>query len=76
MRMLLCGWVLGVAACGGQQAGDDSQVGREETRSIRATEALGYSGDAIADQVDAALDASEQRGDALDAQLEAQTASE
>jgi hypothetical protein len=33
--------------------------GREETRSIRNTKEIGYSGDAIADRLDKALDASE-----------------
>lgn len=40
--------------------------GREETRSIRNTEAVGYSGNAIADKLDASLDASEQRKAELD----------
>lgn len=35
--------------------------GREETKGIRNTEAIGYSGDAIADKVDGALDANDQR---------------
>jgi hypothetical protein len=42
--------------------------GREETRNIRNTEAVGYSGPAIADRVDAALDA----GEARDRQLREQ----
>ncbi|MDD3761843.1 MAG: hypothetical protein PHP86_00945 [Nevskiales bacterium] len=57
-----------LSACGGKdpepQAG--KAEGREETRSIRNTEAIGYSGDAIADKVDAALDANDQRKDELD----------
>jgi hypothetical protein len=39
--------------------------GREETRSIRNTEAIGYSGEAIADKVDSALDANDQRNQQL-----------
>lgn len=35
--------------------------GREETRGIRNTSAIGYSGDAIADKVDGALNANDQR---------------
>ena len=35
--------------------------GRAETQSIRNTEAVGYSGDAIADKVDAGLEAHEER---------------
>lgn len=40
--------------------------GREETRSIRNAEAVGYSGNAIADRIDASLDASEQRKAEMD----------
>lgn len=47
--------------------------GREETQSIRNTEAIRYAGDAIADKVDAALDANDQRQRQLDAELDAQT---
>lgn len=46
--------------------------GREETRNIRNTEAVGYAGDAIADKVDSALDANDQRKDHLDQMLQAQ----
>ena len=35
--------------------------GREETRNIRNTDAIGVSGSEIADQVDAALEANDQR---------------
>jgi len=45
--------------------------GREETRSIRNTENIGYSGNAIADKVDGALDANDQRVDELNKQLDA-----
>lgn len=59
-----------LSACG---AGDKPEAqrgdGREETRSIRNTEAVGYAGDAIADKVDAALDANDQRRRQLDAEL-------
>jgi hypothetical protein len=41
--------------------------GRAETQNIRNTDAVGYSGSAIADKVDAALDTSERRQDDLDA---------
>ena len=44
-----------------------STQGREETRNIRNTEAIGYSGNAIANEVDSALDANDQRKDQLDA---------
>ena len=40
--------------------------GREETRGIRNAEAVGYSGNAIANKIDASLDASEQRKAEMD----------
>lgn len=43
-----------------------SPQGREETRGIRSTEAIGYSGEAIADRVDSALDANDARNRELD----------
>lgn len=46
--------------------------GRAETRSIRNTEAIGYSGNAIADKVDGALDASEKRKEEMDRAAEEQ----
>lgn len=63
-----------LAACNGREAPPpvDPVDGREETRNIRNTEAIGYAGDAIADKVDAALDANDQRQQQLDAELEAQ----
>jgi hypothetical protein len=42
--------------------------GREETRNIRNTDAIGYSGAAVADRVDGALDAAERRQQELRAQ--------
>lgn len=50
----------------------ESSQGREETRTIRNTEGLGYSGDAIAGKVDSALDANDQRKEQLDRELDAQ----
>lgn len=63
-----------LAACGSSEPPPERQQaeGREETRGIRNTEAIGYAGDAIADKVDAALDANDQRKEQLDAELEAQ----
>lgn len=43
--------------------------GREETRGIRNTEAVGYPGEAMADKIDGALDAHDQHRQQLDAQL-------
>lgn len=52
---------------------DQPPQGREETRGIRNTEAVGYAGNAIADKVDAALDANDQAKQKIDA-AEAQQA--
>ncbi len=63
-----------LAACGSSEPPPEPREteGRAETQGIRNTEAIGYSGDAIGDKVDAALDANDQRKDQLDAELEAQ----
>ena len=57
-----------LAACGSssEPETDQNQDGRGETRNIRNTEAIGYSGDAIADKVDGALDAHDDRREQLD----------
>ena len=59
-----------LAACGSSEpdttASTPTHEGREETRAIRNTEAIGYSGDAIADKVDAALDANDEHKKKLD----------
>lgn len=57
--MLLCA----LAACGSPPPEEQAQEtgGREETRNIRNTSAVGYSGDAIADRLDQTLDATETR---------------
>jgi hypothetical protein len=63
-----------LTACGGGEAPPAERAeGREETRSIRNTEAIGYAGDAIADRVDGALDANDQRRDQLDEDIDAAT---
>lgn len=52
----------GLSACGTDQSDNShNDRGREETRNIRNTESIGYSGDHIADQLDAALDANDER---------------
>jgi len=54
-------WILALAllaaACGEDEPPSEAPPpqGRAETRSIRNTEAVGYSGNAIADKVDGAL---------------------
>lgn len=76
MKRVLCAALLGLSACA--KAPDEpprprSTEGREETRNIRNTEAIGYAGDAIADKVDSALDANDQRKEQLDRELEEQS---
>jgi len=80
MRILLSLLILGLAlgACGRkpeapEKPGEPQAVGREETRALRATEAVGYAGKAIADQTDAAIQASEDRKASLDAAIDAQS---
>lgn len=66
---------LALGACGNRaEQAPPAKEGRAETQSIRNTEAIGYDGAAIADKVDAALDASEARKQQLDAELDAHTA--
>lgn len=54
-----------LAACGAAEEPPPAEApppeGRAETQSIRNTDAIGYDGAAIADQVDQALDANERR---------------
>lgn len=47
--------------------------GRAETQPIRNAEAIGYAGNAIANKVDGALDANDQRKAELDSAIDAQT---
>ncbi|HSW15185.1 MAG TPA: hypothetical protein VLI06_20215 [Solimonas sp.] len=64
-----------LAACNGGPepvAAQPEPQGREETRNIRNTESIGYSGNAIADKVDGTLDTSDQRKGQLDQALDAQ----
>lgn len=53
-----------LAGCGGGDEPPPAQrppEGRAETQSIRNTEAVGYSGTAIGDKVDAGLNANEEQ---------------
>lgn len=76
IRILLCASaLLLVTACSPKTDEDGKRQslageGREETKGIRNTENIGYSGNAIGAKVDAALDANDQRTDTLDRQLE------
>lgn len=62
-----------LAACGSPppDSAEKAPEGRAETQGIRNTENIGVSGEAIADKVDAALDANEQRQQELDKAAEA-----
>ncbi|AXQ28622.1 hypothetical protein D0B54_07980 [Solimonas sp. K1W22B-7] len=63
-----------LAACSKptEPAADEAKPqGREETRGIRNTEAIGYSGNAIADKVDTVIETNEQRMDQLNKAVEA-----
>lgn len=67
--------LIGVVACIPQsdesgQRESRAEEGRIETQGIRNTENIGYSGNAIGDKLDAALDANDARTDNLDRQLE------
>lgn len=57
-----------ISACGSQSGSDSksSEEGREETRVIRNTESMGYAGDAMADNMDKALNANDQRREQLE----------
>ena len=65
-----------LAACGAPPADDRRPVaepeGRAETRGIRDTDAIGYGGSGVADKVDAALDANDERKQALDEAIDSQ----
>lgn len=68
LAVLMFTSAIALAACKAEDPVADKREpkGREETRSIRATESIGYSGDAIADKVDATLDANDERKNKLD----------
>ncbi len=68
----ILGAALLLGACGKHEepVADREPQGREETRGIRNTEAIGYSGNAIADKVDGALDANDARKAQLDQQID------
>lgn len=63
---------LALGACSRQEPAAETAApeGRDETRNIRNTEAVGYAGGAVADKVDGALDANDERKAKLDAELE------
>ncbi len=71
-RAAPCVLAVGLLGCGGDANDDRASAdrGRDETRSIRATEKIGYSGDAIADKLDSALDANDSRAADLDRRMQ------
>lgn len=83
MRVLIIAvfilFIVSISACGNPEQTESSKEnvhqdqGRAETKSIRATEDIGYVGDAVGAKVDAALDANDQRIEDLDKQIDSQT---
>lgn len=63
-----------VSGCGdrSEKPPEPRSEGRAETRHIRNLEAIGYGGDGIADKLDSAIEAQEQRPRQLDEALEKQ----
>lgn len=62
VRRVVLASALLAAGCGGEEPPPPEPrepQGRAETRSIRNTDAVGYSGSAVADKVDGALTANE-----------------
>lgn len=60
--------VLALTACSApsdEPKVDQERVGREETQTIRNTKEIGMSGDAMANRVDGALDASEKHAEEM-----------
>lgn len=82
VRSLLLGVLLalGITACGddadpdepGRQVKSRAGEGREETRGIRNTENIGYSGNAIGAKLDQAIEINENRPADLEQRLEEQ----
>src|SRR3546814_13048929 len=76
---IICAAVVGAAlltACHPKEQPervDQPQQGRDETQGIRNTQATGYAGNALGDQVDAAPDAHEQARRTMDTGIHEQT---
>lgn len=68
-----------ITGCGDPEPSDtapekvEGYQGRDDTRSLRNADAVGYDGAAIQKKLDAALDKNDQRPADLDAQIEEQT---
>lgn len=62
MRLALLALALLISACGSDEPPPEQKPaeGRAETRNIRNTDAVGYSGGAIANKVDDALKANDE----------------
>lgn len=79
MKRLLVSLALLVSACGSSEdpaPAPPPPSGRAETQSIRNTDAVGTGGAAIADKVDAAIDATEEADRKLKEEAERQSAEE
>jgi hypothetical protein len=74
MKHLLPALVLLAAACGSGEPPPEPKApeGRAETQSIRNTDAVGYSGSAIADKVDTALDKNDENAKKVQQEAEGQ----
>lgn len=59
--LLIASLLLAACSSNDEPAPKKAPEGRAETRSIRNTEAVGYSGKAIADKVDSALKANDEQ---------------
>lgn len=70
--MMTASAALLLGACGAPPtpSEDDLAEPRAETQGIRNTENVGYGGNAIADKLDAALDANDARTAVLDQQID------
>lgn len=66
--------ILGASGCGKPEPqAADAYQGRDDTKSLRNADAVGYDGAAIQKKLDAALDKNDQRAADLDKQIEAQS---
>jgi hypothetical protein len=75
MRFFALMFAIVLAACSAEEEAppERAKEGRAETQSIRNTESIGYSGDAVADKVDDALNKTEQRQQQTDQDVEQQS---
>jgi hypothetical protein len=66
--------ILGASGCGKPEPqAADAYQGRDDTKSLRNADAVGYDGAAIQKKLDGALDKNDQRAADLQNQIDAQT---